>query len=83
MADKPGLLVHNASEIATLAGGVRRGASQGEVALLTADGDGDDGSQPALAAYEGRIVAIGRLRRRRSADDRDGDRRQCGDAAGR
>jgi imidazolonepropionase len=61
MADKPGLLVHNASEIATLAGGVRRGASQGDVALLATDGDGVESGQPALAAYEGRIVAIGRL----------------------
>jgi imidazolonepropionase len=62
MADRPGLLVHNAAEIATLAGGVRRGSTQAEIALLTSDGDGEAGSQPALAAYEGRIVAVGRLR---------------------
>ncbi len=61
MADKPGLLIHNASEIASLAGGVRRGASQGEIALLASDGGGESGVQPALAVYEGRIVAIGRL----------------------
>jgi imidazolonepropionase len=61
-ADKPGLLVHNAAEIATLAGGLRRGRSQADVALLSGD-DGDAGGAygPALAAYEGRIVAVGRL----------------------
>lgn len=46
-----GLLVVNASEVATLAGGVRRGAGQADVALI----DGD----PAVAAFEGRIVAVG------------------------
>jgi imidazolonepropionase len=60
MADKPGLLVHNASEVATLAGGVRRGDSQNEVALLMND-SGATESGPAVAAYEGRIVAVGRL----------------------
>ena len=52
-ADRPGLLVHNASEVVTLAGGVRRGAAQADVAVI--DGDG------AVAAYEGRLVAVGRL----------------------
>ena len=33
-ADRPGLLIHNAREIATLAGGVRSGSSQRDVALL-------------------------------------------------
>jgi imidazolonepropionase len=61
-SDKPGLLVHNAAEIATLAGGLRRGRSQADIALLSAD-DGDAGGalSPALAAFEGRIVAVGRL----------------------
>ena len=48
---KPALLVHNASEVATFAGGVRRGAAQDEPALLTGD--------TAVATYEGRIVALG------------------------
>jgi imidazolonepropionase len=47
------LLVHNTSEIATLAGGVRRGSSQADIGLI--DGDA------AIAAYEGRIVALGPL----------------------
>ena len=50
-SDRPGLLVYNASEVATLAGGVRRGAAQGDIALLT--------DSPAVAAYQGRIVAVG------------------------
>jgi imidazolonepropionase len=48
---KPALLVYNASEVATLAGGIRRGAPQGDPALLVGD--------TAVAAYEGRIVAVG------------------------
>jgi imidazolonepropionase len=52
MTDRPGLLVVNAMEIATLAGGVRRGSAQADVATIEGDG--------ALAAFEGRIVAIGR-----------------------
>jgi imidazolonepropionase len=49
---RPGLLVHNSSEVVTVAGGVRRGAAQADVALIDEDG--------AVAAYEGRIVAVGR-----------------------
>jgi imidazolonepropionase len=60
MSDQPGLLVYNASEIATLAGGLRRGASQSDASLLMADGPGNDAS-PAVAAFEGRVVAVGRL----------------------
>ena len=52
-SDRPGLLVFNASEVATLAGGLRRGATQGELGLLMDD--------PAVAAYQGRIVATGSL----------------------
>ena len=53
MSDQPGLLVHNAAEVVTVAGGIRRGAGQAEVGVSEADG--------AVAAYEGRIVAVGRL----------------------
>jgi imidazolonepropionase len=52
MTDQGGLLVVNAMEIATLAGGVRRGSGQADVAAIEGDG--------ALAAFEGRIVAVGR-----------------------
>ena len=33
-ADAPGLLIHGASQVATLAGGIRRGAAQGDLGLL-------------------------------------------------
>ena len=37
-ADAPGLLIHGASQVATLAGGIRRGDRQGDLALLTLRG---------------------------------------------
>jgi imidazolonepropionase len=52
--DRPGLLIHNAAEVATLAGGLRRGADQNDARLL-------DGDNLAVAAFEGRIVSIGRF----------------------
>ncbi len=62
-SDRPGLLVHNASEIATLAGGLHMGAAQADVGLISAeDARTDLAHGPALAAFEGRIVAVGRLR---------------------
>ncbi len=51
---KAGLLVEGAAGIATLAGGVRRGSSQGEVATL----ESGTGSL-ALACWDGRILAVG------------------------
>ena len=60
--DQPALLVHNASEIATLAGGLRRGSAQADPGLIAVeDGSTDLADGAALAAYEGRIVAVGRL----------------------
>jgi imidazolonepropionase len=50
---RPGLLIHNAAEVATLAGGLRRGDTQGDLGLLM--------DEPAVAAYQGRVVAAGRL----------------------
>ncbi len=47
-----GLLVEGASGIATLAGGLRRGASQGEASVV-AD------REPAVACWEGRVLAVG------------------------
>lgn len=55
---RPGLLLAGAAEVATLAGGVRRGTAQGDASVLTsAVQDGRDGV--AVLAYEGRIVAVG------------------------
>jgi imidazolonepropionase len=48
----PGLLVVGATEVHTLAGGVRRGTAQADTAALP-------GSDAAVAAYEGRILAVG------------------------
>src|SRR4051794_13417473 len=61
--DRPALLVYNASEVATLAGGVRRGPDQGDVGLIARDGNGaiNAGGGPAIAAFEGRIIAVGSL----------------------
>jgi len=56
----PGLLVEGAAEIATLAGGIRRGAGQDDPAVLAgpAGEAGSDGGQ-VIAVWEGRILAIG------------------------
>lgn len=50
---RPGLLVIGAGEVATLAGGLRRGATQDDVAALPGQ------QHPAVAAADGRIVAVG------------------------
>jgi imidazolonepropionase len=57
----PGLLVIGASEVVTLAGGLRAGAAQGEVARLrAADVGGPDAPDaPVVACWEGRIAAVG------------------------
>jgi imidazolonepropionase len=54
----PGLLIVGASEIVTMAGGVRRGPSQGEVARLAAD-DQASPDAPAVGIWEGRIAGVG------------------------
>lgn len=54
----PGILIVGAHEIATLAGGVRRGAEQGDVARLVTD-DLASPDAPAVAVWEGRIAAVG------------------------
>ena len=53
MTELPGLLVQNAAEVVTLAGGLRRGAGQAEIGIV----EGVD----TVAAYEGRVVAVGQL----------------------
>jgi imidazolonepropionase len=57
----PGLLIVGAAEIATLAGGVRAGASQGDVGRLVAEevGGPDAAGAPVVACWEGRIAAVG------------------------
>ncbi len=60
-ADAPGLLIHGASQVATLAGGIRRGVGQGDLALLDATVEGGPGAPgaPVVACWEGRIVGVG------------------------
>jgi imidazolonepropionase len=57
----PGLLVVGAAEVVTLSGGLRSGASQGDVGRLTAAdaGGADSPAAPVVAAWEGRILAAG------------------------
>jgi imidazolonepropionase len=54
----PGILIVGAREVATLAGGVRRGADQADVGRLAAD-DPASPDAPAVAVWEGRIAAVG------------------------
>jgi imidazolonepropionase len=54
----PGLLIIGAAEVVTMAGGVRRGPTQGDVGRLSvSDPHGPDA--PVVACWEGRIVAVG------------------------
>ncbi len=63
----PGLLVEGASEIATLAGGLRRGVAQDDPAAISTDASGEAGEAgdaaaeraPVVASWEGRILAVG------------------------
>lgn len=55
----PGLLVEGAGEIVTMAGGIRRGPTQDQPALLVAPGDPHGDDAPAVACWEGRIMAVG------------------------
>jgi imidazolonepropionase len=56
-----GLLVVGASEVVTMAGGLRTGSAQAEVGRLTADESGGLGSAsaPVVAIWEGRILGVG------------------------
>jgi imidazolonepropionase len=57
----PGLLVVGAAEVVTVGGGLRAGSDQNEVARMSAaDAGGPDApSAPVVAAWEGRILAVG------------------------
>jgi imidazolonepropionase len=59
-----GLLVVGASQVVTMAGGLRRGPSQGDAAILDAAATGGAGSAdaPVVACWQGRIVAVGSRR---------------------
>ena len=52
LTDARGLLVVGAAEVATMAGGLRRGSSQDDPLLL-------DVPQPTVATWDGRVLAIG------------------------
>ena len=56
-----GLLIRGASEVVTLAGGIRRGTAQGELASLSAAAAGgpDAPAAPAVATWGDRIAAVG------------------------
>ena len=51
-ADQAGLLVVGAAEVITMAGGLRRGATQDDPGVL-------EGADPAIALWDGRVVALG------------------------
>jgi hypothetical protein len=57
----PGLLVVGASEIVTMAGGVRMGADQADVGRVSAADAGGPGAPaaPVVAIWEGRVAAVG------------------------
>ncbi len=56
-----GLLVTGAAQVATLAGGLRRGPAQDDAAVLDAAAAGGPESPdaPVVACWEGRVVAVG------------------------
>jgi imidazolonepropionase len=56
----PGLLIEHAAEVATLAGGLRTGARMDDAAVIEAPGgDPQHEAAPAVACWEGRILAAG------------------------
>lgn len=57
----PGILIVGAAEVVTMAGGVRMGSAQGDVARKSAsDAGGPDApGAPVVACWEGRIAAVG------------------------
>jgi imidazolonepropionase len=57
----PGLLIVGAAEVATMAGGLRRGAGQSETATFEAGPAGGVSATmaPVVACWEGRIAAVG------------------------
>jgi imidazolonepropionase len=70
----PGVLIVGAAEIATLAGGLRAGPSQGDVGRLAAAevGGPDSPDAPVVACWEGRIAAVGPRRAVEAAIEAEG-----------
>ncbi|MFL5757265.1 MAG: imidazolonepropionase [Chloroflexota bacterium] len=60
-APQDGLLIVNASQVVSVAGGVRRGAGQAEIGILDAEASGGRRSSaaPVVATWQGGIVAVG------------------------
>jgi imidazolonepropionase len=54
----PGILVVGASEVVSMAGGVRRGPAQGDIGRLVTD-DPASPDAPVVAAWEGRLLGVG------------------------
>ena len=54
----PGLLITGASEVVTMAGGVRRGPEQGLIGRMATD-DPTGPNAPVVACWDGRILAVG------------------------
>ena len=63
-----GLIVHGASAVVTMAGGLRRGAAQADAAVLEgSEAGGPNGADgPVVACWDGRIVAVGTRSRYRA-----------------
>jgi imidazolonepropionase len=57
----PGLLILGASQVVTMAGGLRRGPAQDDAAILEAAGPrgGASATAPIVACWDGRILAVG------------------------
>jgi imidazolonepropionase len=56
----PGLLIEHAAEVATMAGGLRLGVRMDDPALIVApSGDPGHEAAPAVACWEGRVLAAG------------------------
>jgi imidazolonepropionase len=63
-ASTPGLLVHGAAQVATLAGGLRRGVAQDDVAIVSTPDNPERGGPgrrdaPVVACWEGAILGVG------------------------
>jgi imidazolonepropionase len=70
----PGLLIVGAAEVVTMAGGVRSGERQADVARLSSSDSGgpDSPDAPVVACWEGRIAAVGPRAAVERAIDADG-----------
>jgi imidazolonepropionase len=59
-AGLPGLLIEHAAEVATMAGGLRVGSRMDDASVIAAPGgDANHDAAPAVACWEGRILATG------------------------